>query len=135
MQSRSKLYSLALFALVSSALTGCTGVPQSVDANPEFRKQMEGRTIGEATGDPALWGQTEESIARKILPGRTTKSEVRTMLGATTKVSLTESGETWVYESSVVTIFTGASYIRNMLLVLFDENGIVKRYSMNVDKR
>lgn len=96
---------------------------------------MEGKTIGEATGNPALWGQTEETIAKKIFPGKTTKAEVRGLFGSTTKVALTDSGETWTYDSAVVTIFAGASYTQSTLLVLFDENGIVKRYSMNVDKK
>jgi hypothetical protein len=96
---------------------------------------MEGKNIGEATGDAALWGQTEESISSKLFPGKTTTSEVRSLFGSTTKVSLTETGEIWTYESSVVTIFAGASYTRNTLLVLFDDKGIIKRYSLNVDKQ
>ncbi len=113
------------------AMISCTGVPTSVEANPEFRKQMEGKTIGEATGNPSLWGQTEETIAKKIFPGKTTKDEVRAMFGASLKVVLTDTGETWTYESSVVTIFSGRSYTRNTLVLLFDDKGIVKRYSMN----
>lgn len=105
------------------------------DPNPEFKNQMEGRTLGEAKGNPALWGQTEASIARKLFPGRTTKSDVKAIFGSTTNVVLTDNGETWAYESSVVTIFAGASYTRNTLFILFDERGMVKRYSMNVDVR
>ena len=121
-----------VFGLVVLTMAGCTGVPSSVDANPEFREQMKGKTIGEATGNPALWGQTEETIAKKIFPGKTTKDEVRAIFGASLKVVLTDSGETWNYESSVVTIFSGRSYTRSTLIILFDDKGIVKRYSMNV---
>ncbi len=96
---------------------------------------MKGKTVAEATGDRALWGQTEESIAKQIFPGRTTKNEVRAMFGSSLKVVLSDSGETWTYESSVVTIFSGASYTRNTLVILFDDKGIVKRYSMNVDEK
>jgi hypothetical protein len=113
-------------------MAGCTGVPSSVVVNPEFREQMKGKTIGEAKGNPALWGQTEDTIAKKIFPGRTSKDEVRAIFGASLKVVLTETGETWNYESSVVTIFNGSSYTRNTLVILFDDKGIVKRYSMNV---
>ncbi len=127
----------AILALSVAVLTvvGCTGVPASVDVNPEFRKQMEGKTIGEATGNPALWGQTEETIEKKILPGKTTKEQVRAIFGTSLKVVLTDTGETWTYESSVVTIFSGRSYTRNTLVILFDEKGVVKRYSMNVDAK
>ena len=113
----------------------CTGVPTSVNVNPEFRKQMEGKTIGGSTGNPALWGQTEETIAKKIFPRMTTKEEVRAIFGGSLKVLLTDTGETWTYESSVVTIFPGSSYTRNTLVILFDDKGIVKRYSMNVNKQ
>jgi hypothetical protein len=135
MKRIAKLNASAIIIFSTSIFVGCSGVPQAVDVNPEFRKQMEGKVIGEATGDTALWGQTEESVAKKIFPGKTTKSDIREIFGSTTKVALTETGETWAYESSVVTIMTGSSYTRNTLLVLFDENGVVRRYSMNVDKR
>lgn len=130
-----RLTRFAPYALLLMLLQACTGVPLMKDPNPEFKKQMEGKTLGEAKGNPALWGQTEESIAKKLFPGRTTKADVRSLFGSTTNVSLTEGGETWTYESSVVTIFSGSSYTRNTLLVLFDENGVLKRYSMNVDAR
>lgn len=126
-----KLY-LPILGLVVLNVTSCSGVPKSVDVNPEFRRQMEGKTIGEATGNKALWGQTEESIAKKIFPGKTTKEDVRTIFGVSLKVVLTDTGETWTYESSVVTIFSGSSYTRSTLVILFDDKGIVKRYSMNV---
>src|SRR5271170_413909 len=102
---------LAFLALLG--VVGCTGVPASVDVNPEFRQQMKGKTVGEATGNPALWGQTEETIAKKIFLGKTTKAEVRAMFGASLKVVLTDTGETWDYESSVVTILSGANYTRS----------------------
>jgi len=127
--------SIIAISIASLASTGCTGVPASVDVTPEFRKQMEGKTIGEATGNKALWGQTEETIAKKIFPGRTTKEEVRSIFGASLKVVLTDTGETWTYESSVVTIFAGSSYTRNTLVILFDDKGVVTRYSMNVDEK
>jgi len=125
------LYFLML-GLVLLTMASCSGVPTSVAVNPEFRSQMEGKTIGEATGNQALWGQTEDTIAKKIFPGETTKGMVRAIFGASLNVVLTDTGETWNYESSVVTIFSGSSYTRNTLIVLFDDKGIVKRYSMNV---
>ena len=138
-QSKMKIRSLktkrTLSILFLVAMAGCTGLPKSTDANPEFRKQMEGKTIGEATGNSALWGQTEDSIAKKVFPGKTNKSDVRVIFGSADNVALSDTGEIWTYESSVVTIFSGASYTRNKLLILFDENGVVKRYSMNVDAR
>jgi hypothetical protein len=119
--------------LVAAMTAGCTGVPQSADVNPEFREKMKGKTIGQATGDHGLWGQTEDSVGKKIVSGKTTKEEVRAVFGPCLKVQLSDSGETWTYESEVITIFSGSSYTRNKLVILFDDKGIVKRYSMNVD--
>ncbi|MFM4895618.1 MULTISPECIES: hypothetical protein [Aeromonas] len=113
-------------------LSGCTGTALVPDVNPEFKQQMEGKMIGEATGDPSMWGQTEESIAKKIVPKKSTKDDVKRIFGSTTKVALTDTGETWTYESQVITIFSGASNTKNTLIVLFDTDGVVNRYSMNV---
>lgn len=44
-----KLY-LPILGLVMLNITSCSGVPKNVAVNPEFRRQMEGKTIGEATG-------------------------------------------------------------------------------------
>ena len=121
--------------VVIAASVGCTGVPASADVNPQFREQMKGKTIGETTGDRALWGQTEASIAKKIFPGKTTKEDVRALFGSCLRVVLSDTGETWTYASSVITIFSGSSYTRNTLVILFDDKGTVKRYSMNVDEK
>jgi hypothetical protein len=47
--------------MIVTTFSGCTGVPASIDVNPEFREQMKGKTIGQATGDRMLWGQTRLS--------------------------------------------------------------------------
>jgi len=124
---------LLISVLGMFAITGCTGIPDSVDVNPEFRSEMEGKTLSEATGTPALWGQTEDSIAKKIFPSKTSKNEIKMIFGSTNNVKLTETAETWTYKSSVVTIFESASYTKNTLIVLFDNDGIVKRYTMVSD--
>ena len=124
-----RLFLIGIFSLL--VLSGCTGIPSSTDVNPEFRAQMEGKVLGEAKGAPSLWGQTEESISQKVFPNKSTKSDVKRMFGSTSNIRLTETAETWIYKSSVVTIFSGASYTQNTLIILFDENGVVKRYSMN----
>lgn len=135
MQILNKRRLLTVCVIASASLMGCTVVPLMKDPNPEFKTQMEGKTLGEAKGNPALWGQTEESISKKIFIGRTTKSDIRAKFGSTTNVLLSENGENWTFESSVVTFFSSASYTKNTLIILFDNSGIVKRYSMNVDTR
>ncbi len=125
------------FSIIAAVwLTGCgSGANFVPNANPEFRTEMQGKTIGETTGTPALWGQTEESVAKKITKGTTTKEEIKQSYGPTTNVSLTDTGEVWTYESTVTTIFSGASYTQNKLIILFNEKGIVKNYTFTVDKK
>ena len=121
---------------IATMLFGCSSGADFVpNVNPEFKEQMKGKTIAEATGTPSLWGQTETSVASKIKKGQTTKEEIKRVFGPTTNIALIDTGETWTYESSVVTIFSGASYTRNKLIVLFDDKGIVKNYAMTVDSK
>ena len=52
---------------IATMLLGCSSGADFVpNVNPEFKEQMKGKTIGEATGTPSLWGQTETSVASKI---------------------------------------------------------------------
>ena len=95
-------------------------------------------------GNESIRKESESSVAQKITEGKTSKDEIRSMFGSPISTSFTDSGlEIWKYELSkmsadavsyipVVNLFgTSSSGTKKELTVLFDEKGIVKRYSMN----
>ena len=95
-------------------------------------------------GNESLRKESESSVPQKIFEGKTSKDEIRSMFGSPISTSFTDSGlEIWKYELSkmsadavsyipVVNLFgTSSSGTKKELTVLFDEKGIVKRYSMS----
>ncbi|MFT6954479.1 MAG: hypothetical protein ACJAY1_001584 [Glaciecola sp.] len=78
------------------------------------------------------------------MEGETIKSEVRSIFGSPSETNFTDGGlEIWKYELtdasagavSYITIFnlfgSSASGIKKQLVVLFDNEGVIKRYSMS----
>ncbi len=97
-----------------------------------------------SVGNETLRAESESSMSKKIVEGETTKSEVRTMFGSPFKTSFTDGGlEVWNYEFSKVSAdavsyipFVGllggsASGKKKELVVLYDLQSVVKRYSMS----
>jgi outer membrane protein assembly factor BamE (lipoprotein component of BamABCDE complex) len=97
-----------------------------------------------SVGNEKLRIESEGTMSKKILEGKTTKTEVRSMFGSPMKTSFTDGGlEIWNYEFSnvsadaisyvpIVSMFGGsASGTKKELVVMFDLNNIVKRYSMS----
>lgn len=97
-----------------------------------------------STGNEALRRETERTVAQKIVQGKTTKSEVRSMFGSPTKTTFTDGGlEIWNYDFSnvsadavsyipVVSMFGGSSSGKKKeLVVMYDVTDIVKRFSMS----
>lgn len=97
-----------------------------------------------SAGNESLRRETEASVASKMTEGVTTKSQVRSMFGSPAKTSFTDGGlEIWTYEMEklkadavsyipVVNWFgSSASGMKKELVVLFDERGVVRRYSMS----
>lgn len=95
-------------------------------------------------GNESLRKESESTMATRMQEGKTTKAEVRTMFGSPFKTSFTDAGaEIWNYELNnvsldaisyvpIVNLFGGsASGTKKELVVLFDQVGIVKRYSMS----
>lgn len=79
-----------------------------------------------------------------MVEGKTTKGEVKGMFGSPLKTTFTDGGlEIWNYEFSnvsldaisyvpIVSMFGGTSSGKKKeLVVLFDQVGVVKRYSMS----
>lgn len=117
---KSKLYLVSLAAL-SLALAACM-----------------------STGNESLRKESEKTVATKIIEGKTTKAEVKTMFGSPLKTSFTDGGlEIWNFELSkmsadainyvpFVGLFGGtASGTMKQLVILFDDKGVVKRCSMS----
>ncbi len=99
-----------------------------------------------SSGNKVLKDETSSSVAQKIIKGKTTKQEVRSMYGDPMETSFTDSGkEIWKYNfikgqmkaSSfipVVSLFSSGSEGDKKELVVFFDNDIVKNYSMSTSK-
>jgi hypothetical protein len=97
-----------------------------------------------STGNEKLRTESEGTMSQKIVEGKTTTSEIKTMFGSPIKTSFTDGGlEIWNFEFSnvsadaisyvpIVNLFGGsASGKKKELVVMFDQGSIVKRYSMS----
>jgi hypothetical protein len=95
-------------------------------------------------GNESLRKETELSIGTKLTEGKTTKTEVRKMLGSQLKTSFTDGGlEISTYEFDNVTsdainyvpvlnwLGSSASGTKKELVILFDKANVVQRYSMS----
>lgn len=97
-----------------------------------------------SAGNEKLGVESVGTVSTKIVEGKTTKDEVRTMFGSPFKTNFTDGGlEIWNYEFSKVSA-DAVSYIpivnlfassvsgkKKELVVMFDQQNIVKRYSMS----
>ena len=97
-----------------------------------------------SVGNEKLRTESESTVAQKIVEGKTTKAEIRTMFGSPLKTSFTDGGlEIWNFEFTKVSadavsyiplvgLFGGsASGKKKELVLMFDQNSIVKRFSMS----
>ncbi|QYY33592.1 hypothetical protein K2O51_31705 (plasmid) [Cupriavidus pinatubonensis] len=113
--------SLMALALTSTLLAGCASV-----------------------GNEKLRAETEASVSKKIVEGKTTKAEVRAMFGSPAKTTFTDGGyEVWNYEFSnvsadaisfvpVVNLFgASASGKKKELVVMYERSDVVRRFSMS----
>lgn len=95
-------------------------------------------------GNESLRKETELSIGTKLTEGKTTKTEVRKMLGSPLKTSFTDGGlEISTYEFNNVTsdainyvpvlnwLGSSASGTKKELVILFDKVNVVQRFSMS----
>jgi outer membrane protein assembly factor BamE (lipoprotein component of BamABCDE complex) len=95
-------------------------------------------------GNDSLRSESEATVSTKVVQGKTTKDEIRNMFGSPMKTEFTDGGlEIWHYELTkmhgdavnyipiINLLGTSASGQKKELVVLFDTNNIVKRYSMS----
>ncbi len=99
-----------------------------------------------SSGNKALKEESSSSVAEKIIKGKTTKEEVRSMYGDPMETTFTDSGkEIWKYHFikaqikasnliPVVNLFASGSEGDKKELVVFFDNDIVKNYSMSTSK-
>ncbi len=97
-----------------------------------------------SAGNEKLRNENTGTLSQKITKGTTTKAQVTTALGPADEVSFTDGGnEIWKYHHIVATakgvnfipivnIFAaGVDEKKKELVVLFDEQGIVKNYTFS----
>jgi outer membrane protein assembly factor BamE (lipoprotein component of BamABCDE complex) len=119
--NKSKLAAVVIAGAVMMSFAGCASV-----------------------GNESLRQESESSVQTKIVEGKTTREEVRAMFGSPAATSFTDGGlEIWNYELSkmkadavnyipLVGLFgSSASGTKKTLVVLFDENNVVKKYTMS----
>ncbi|MBB5413487.1 outer membrane protein assembly factor BamE (lipoprotein component of BamABCDE complex) [Paraburkholderia sp. HC6.4b] len=98
-------------------------------------------------GVQQLKEENASTVGEKIIKGKSTRDDVRKAFGDPTETSFTDSGnELWRYKYShstskaqnfipVINLFaSGADVDKKELVVFFDDNGIVKNYSMQSSK-
>jgi len=96
-----------------------------------------------SSGNEALRHEDSQTIANKVIEGKTTSSEVQSMFGAPTSTSFTGNGlEIWQYDFEkvsadaisyipIVNSFGGtASGTKKELTILFDDHSVVKKVKM-----
>ncbi|MBI3756411.1 MAG: outer membrane protein assembly factor BamE [Deltaproteobacteria bacterium] len=94
-------------------------------------------------GNEKMKDQTQSTIQEQITEGKTTKAEVQAALGNATTVSFTDGGnEIWTYKYSratpqaqnfipVVNLINRSFDVKTKeLVVMFDKNNIVSKYTM-----
>ena len=96
------------------------------------------------SGNESLRSESEISIDQKITEGATTLAEIKAMFGSPLKTTFTDGGlEIWTYELTdsqldpisyvpILNLFgMTSSGTKKELVVLFDENGVVKTSRMS----
>jgi len=97
-----------------------------------------------STGNVSLDEATEDNVAQAIIEGETTKDEVRALYGSPFSVDYTDEGlEIYKYERSKLkadwqmyipyALIFGSkmSGTKKELVIMFDENSVVKKISMS----
>ena len=97
-----------------------------------------------STGNETLRKESETSVAQKVVEGKTTKAEIKAMFGSPLKTTFTDGGlEIFTYELSkmsadainyvpLVGLLGGsASGTKKERVILFDDQGVVKKFSMS----
>lgn len=100
-----------------------------------------------SAGNERIADLTQNDLRSDIVKGRTTQAQVRELYGDPIKVTYTDSAnEAWEYEFSrlqskptnfipyVNLIHSGAEGDKKTLVIFFDQNKVVKQYTMSDSK-
>lgn len=102
-------------------------------------------------GNESIKNASEAQVKKQITEGVTTKDQVQAMFGSPIKTSYTDNGSLiWTYQFDDTTALTPQTIgsvlftwglagtktkgTRNELVVLFDENNLVKKFNMSNSK-
>ena len=115
-----EIYTATISLLIGALLSGCTSM-----------------------GNTVLKKESEASVQQKIVQGKTSKAEIKAMFGAPASTTFTDGGlEIWRYDLTdmhadpqnfiPLALYFGSSSsgIKKELVIAFDDNGIVKKFSM-----
>ena len=115
-----EIYTATISLLIGALLSGCTSM-----------------------GNTVLKKESEASVQQKIVQGKTSKAEIKAMFGAPASTTFTDGGlEIWKYDLTdlhddpqnfiPLALYFGSSSsgIKKELVIAFDDNGIVKKFSM-----
>jgi len=97
-----------------------------------------------SAGNSRLKAMPQSDLLAQLKEGETTKAQVESMLGSANSISFTDSGnEIWTYSYSKATpratnfipyasiIQSGANVKTTELVILFDNNGVVRKRTMH----
>jgi outer membrane protein assembly factor BamE (lipoprotein component of BamABCDE complex) len=100
-----------------------------------------------SSGNQVLKNANDSTVSQQITKGTSTKADVRKYYGDPTHTSFTDAGnEIWTYTYTkgqvkaenfipIVSLFSnGVDVDKKELVILFDSNGVVKNYSMQISK-
>ena len=97
-----------------------------------------------SAGNQKLADQNKQSIDQKIVVGKTTKADIKNSFGEPTSISFTDAGneiDTYSYSHAspkarnfipFVGLFAGGADVNSKtLVIMFDKNDAVSKYTMN----
>lgn len=95
------------------------------------------------TGNDQVANENQDTVAKKIIEGKTTKNEVRSLYGEPNSISTGSAGaESWTYSYGSVKndpkkwipivgilLEDGDKHTTKVLLISFNKKGVVERYN------
>jgi outer membrane protein assembly factor BamE (lipoprotein component of BamABCDE complex) len=97
------------------------------------------------SGNEAIYKMSKEDMGKFIVRGKTTKEDLEKRLGQPQSVDFTSAGdEKWIYKNVysqakainfipvVSAVANGTNDKTRTLVIIFDQNGVVKNYSYSI---
>lgn len=100
-----------------------------------------------SSGNEKVRTETMDTVATKVVKGTTTKSQVKSIYGEPSSVSLTDAGsEVWKYEYAhatakavnfvpIVGLFAGGADVnKNEVVFIFDKSDVLQNYTVHASQ-